>query len=59
MRILIYHLQKNDKTEKNLRLIDVLKGDVSDSEFINKVMFKGCENINSGIDKGAPKKAVE
>lgn len=49
---------KNDKTEKNLRLIDVLKGDVSDSEFIKKIMFKGCENINSGIDKGAPKKQL-
>ncbi len=49
---------KNDKTEKNLRLIDVLKGDVSDSEFIKKIMFKGCENINSGIDKGAPKEQL-
>lgn len=50
--------KENNKKEINLRLIDVVKGNAGDSEFINKVMFKGCENINSGIDKGAPKKQL-
>ncbi len=30
-------------------------GDVSSEDFIKKVFFRGCENINSGIDKGSPK----
>jgi len=30
-------------------------GDVSNSPFVKKVFFRGCENINSGIDKGSPK----
>jgi len=28
-------------------------------EFVEKVFFGGCENINSGIDKGFPKKQLE
>ncbi|MDQ7031099.1 MAG: CRISPR-associated protein Csx11 [Desulfonauticus sp.] len=30
-------------------------GDASNNNFIKKVFFRGCENINSGIDKGSPK----
>ena len=30
-------------------------GNASSEDFIQKVFFQGCENINSGIDKGSPK----
>jgi hypothetical protein len=30
-------------------------GDASGKDFIKKIFFRGCENINSGIDKGSPK----
>ncbi len=29
------------------------------SKLFNKIFFKGCENINSGIDKGAPKQLLK
>ena len=29
-------------------------GNSSDKPFIKKIFFRGCENINSGIDKGSP-----
>lgn len=29
-------------------------GDSSNDDFIKKIFFRGCENINSGIDKGSP-----
>jgi CRISPR-associated Csx11 family protein len=28
-------------------------------EFIKKIFFRGCENINSGIDKGSPKEQLD
>ncbi|MCX7760365.1 MAG: hypothetical protein N2Z81_04185 [Hydrogenothermaceae bacterium] len=34
---------------------EFFKGDVSKEEFIQKIFFRGCENINSGIDKGSPR----
>ena len=34
---------------------DFFKGDASSKDFIKKIFFRGCENINSGIDKGSPK----
>lgn len=35
------------------------KGDISSEDLFKNVFFKGCENINSGIDKGAPKKQLQ
>ncbi|HSH35975.1 CRISPR-associated protein Csx11, partial [Schnuerera sp.] len=50
---------KNNEIEENLTLTDIVKGNVSDKGLIKNVMFRGCENINSGIDKGAPKKQLD
>jgi CRISPR-associated Csx11 family protein len=43
----------------SMTLKDVVKGDVSGALLIKKVMFRGCENVNSGIDKGAPKEQLK
>lgn len=39
----------------NIDWTDFFKGDASNNDFIKNIFFRGCENINSGIDKGAPK----
>ncbi len=45
-----------------LKLINVINGDAKvfkdQYHFIEKIMSRGCENINSGIDKGSPKKQL-
>jgi len=33
---------------------DALEDNEDGKEFIQKIFFRGCENINSGIDKGSP-----
>lgn len=38
---------------------EFFKGNASSEDFIKKIFFRGCENINSGIDKGAPNKQLE
>jgi CRISPR-associated Csx11 family protein len=48
---------KNEKNKQEANEIiweEFFKGDNSEVEFIQKVFFRGCENINSGIDKGNP-----
>jgi len=47
------------KGEKELEWIELFKGGASKEDFIKKVFFRGCENINSGIDKGSPNKQLE
>lgn len=50
------------KKVKDLKLADIAYGDAiknagkdkSTEEFVSKIFFNGCENINSGIDKGPP-----
>ena len=39
--------------------IEFLKGKASEENFIKKIFFRGCENINSGIDKGNPKSQLK
>lgn len=39
----------------NLKLSDIVYGGESKKELVKRIMFRGCENINSGIDKGAPR----
>ncbi|PMP94146.1 MAG: CRISPR-associated protein Csx11, partial [Thermodesulfobacterium geofontis] len=39
--------------------IEFFKGGASGEEFIQQVFFKGCENVNSGIDKGFPKAQIK
>ncbi|MEO1783992.1 CRISPR-associated protein Csx11 [Thermodesulfobium sp. 4217-1] len=42
-----------------LKFKEIMKGDKSSSDFIKKIFFRGCENINSGIDKGSPKEQLK
>ena len=39
--------------------IELIKAGDSNEDFIQKIFFRGCENINSGIDKGSPNKKLE
>ncbi|WP_048203263.1 CRISPR-associated protein Csx11 [Methanocaldococcus infernus] len=43
----------------NTEFLEVLKGGESRENFVKKIFFRGCENINSGIDKGSPNKQLE
>jgi len=45
----------NSETQK---WVEYFKGDVSSTKIIKKVFFRGCENVNSGIDKGSPKEQI-
>ncbi len=45
---------ENENLNK-IKLTEVLKCGESSEEIIEKVFFDGCENINSGIDKGSLK----
>ncbi|WP_457561841.1 CRISPR-associated protein Csx11 [Caminibacter pacificus] len=44
---------------ENKKWAEYFKGDVSDSDIVEKVFFRGCENVNSGIDKGSPKEQLK
>lgn len=50
----------NFEEVKSLKLVDIVYGDAIKNDnknlekFIKKIFFYGCENINSGIDKGTP-----
>ena len=53
-----------DNNKNEITWVSFFKGDaLADNEdgkkFIDKIFFKGCENINSGIDKGSPNKQLE
>ena len=51
---------KNVSIDKNtLKWEEFFKGDASNEDFIKEVFFRGCENINSGIDKGSPKEKIK
>ncbi len=43
----------------NLMLKDVIECDAGNNDFVKRILFRGCENINSGIDKGAPKEELD
>jgi len=46
-------VDKNNQQESDeVNLVEFIKGDSSKIDFIQKVFYRGCENINSGIDKG-------
>ncbi|KHO62654.1 CRISPR-associated protein, Csx11 family [Thermoanaerobacter sp. YS13] len=42
-----------------IKMKEIMQGGESSLDFVNKIFFRGCENINSGIDKGSPKKQLE
>jgi len=46
--------ETNNNSVKEISWQEFFKGDSSEEEFIKKIFFRGCENINSGIDKGNP-----
>ena len=49
------------KSSENFKLVNVINGagEAYKDNFIEKIMLKGCENINSGIDKGSPKRQLD
>ncbi|TZE81620.1 CRISPR-associated protein Csx11 [Calorimonas adulescens] len=59
----IYKLELNfDFFEEKVNLVDIIYAgavDDKDQKKLVKVFFRGCENINSGIDKGAPKEQLD
>lgn len=50
-----------EKSSEDFKLVNVINGDgdAYKHDFIDKIMFKGCENVNSGIDKGSPKRQLD
>lgn len=52
-----FNIPPNNK--KVIDLFEIIKGKDSNEEFVKNVFFRGCENINSGIDKGYPEKQLE
>jgi len=53
-----------ENNKDKIRWDSFFKGDAladreEGKEFIQKIFFRGCENINSGIDKGSPTKQLE
>ena len=51
--------KSNTSNPNELDWIEFFKGYASGEDFIKKIFFRGCENINSGIDKGSPSKQIE
>lgn len=47
-------LPSSDAKIGHIKLIDIMLAGGSSEAIAKKVFFRGCENINSGIDKGAP-----
>src|SRR5690606_39123352 len=45
--------------KKNIKFLEIMKGNASNDNFVKNVFFRGCENINSGIDKGSPNKTQQ
>lgn len=45
---------KDSGQEEGIDFFEFIKGSSSSEQFVKSVFFRGCENINSGIDKGAP-----
>jgi len=43
-----------DNVIKELKINEIMLGGESNNNFVKKIFFRGCENINSGIDKGNP-----
>jgi len=43
-----------DNIIQPLKIQEIILGGESNIDFVKKIFFRGCENINSGIDKGNP-----
>jgi len=46
-------VENNKENNKKIKLIDIIV-DEKDEKLCKKFFLRGCENINSGIDKGTP-----
>lgn len=46
-------------SKNQIKWEESFKGNISSEVLFKKIFFKGCENINSGIDKGAPKQQLK
>lgn len=53
------NLPYKDLKNKKIKIIEIMKAKESSEELPKKVFFRGCENINSGIDKGSPKEQIK
>lgn len=61
-----FFYETNVELEEHLLLSDIVYCDAIEEtrpksvrEFVENMLFHGCENINSGIDKGTPKEKLE
>jgi len=63
INVLTIKMPKDKNCTEEIKFLTILKtGDDSNninSQFVKKIMFNGCENVNSGIDKGAPTKRMK
>ena len=59
IRLKDFILGKKVQLPNNEKLdwVEFFKGDASNENIIQQIFFRGCENINSGIDKGSPQDA--
>jgi hypothetical protein len=44
---------------KQLKIKEIMLGKESKEDFVKNIFFRGCENINSGIDKGNPEEQLK
>lgn len=51
------NLEFKQKSE-DIPITEIMLGGESSNDFVINVFFRGCENVNSGIDKGAPKEQL-
>lgn len=51
-------LPSRDSGFQQIPLIEIMKASRSMTDLSRKILFRGCENVNSGIDKGTPLKQM-
>ncbi|NLY42419.1 MAG: CRISPR-associated protein Csx11 [Clostridiaceae bacterium] len=56
--IKVYFSSQYLKDKNSVELIEIMKARKSSESLSKNVFFRGCENINSGIDKGTPEKEM-
>jgi len=54
----VYFLSRDFNVNK-IELLEIMKAKESSKNLSSKIFFRGCENINSGVDKGTPEKQID
>ena len=44
---------------RDIKIEEIMKGNQSSKKIGKQTFFRGCENINSGVDKGSPKEQLD